>query len=393
MSPDGVLAHADGDVALGAVHRLGIDDLRALGRARSRCVLPLLLLPPRVCRRRSRRPTPPQQRGAAEPTRRLPIHLTCGPSSIAVSVARMRPWSSYPYVAARATAGRGRGAPLDECELHPADFERVSPDIARSSRSAPRAPLSSSGCAIVVSAGVTGRLHVVEADDRELARAPARRPPAAASSTPIAWTSELAKTAVGGSVRASSSAAAARAASRPCGRRNDPLRRDRDPGGGAAPPRSPRAGGRWSRTRTGSPPRRRRRRSARWPSASRCSAAIRPPSTSSIVMQGSVSCERSSSTTGMPAASSRRASRSVGASEIASSAVDAAARREASGRARSAARRAPRRAGSAGSPSPASLCETPRRRSITEGWVKNGATTPIACVRPVERARAAGLGW
>jgi hypothetical protein len=39
------------------------------------------------------------------------------------------------------------------------------------------------------------------------------------------------------------------------------------------------------------------------------------------------------------------------------------------------------------------VCETPRSRSITDGWVKNGATTPIAFVRPVESARAAWLGW
>ena len=34
----------------------------------------------------------------------------------------------------------------------------------------------------------------------------------------------------------------------------------------------------------------------------------------------------------------------------------------------------------------------PRSRSITEGRVKNGATTPTDSVRPVDRARAAGLG-
>src|SRR5689334_9830976 len=36
--------------------------------------------------------------------------------------------------------------------------------------------------------------------------------------------------------------------------------------------------------------------------------------------------------------------------------------------------------------------ETPCRRSTTEGWVKNGATTPSVDVRPVESARAAALG-
>ena len=30
---------------------------------------------------------------------------------------------------------------------------------------------------------------------------------------------------------------------------------------------------------------------------------------------------------------------------------------------------------------------------MTDGWVKNGATTPIVPVRPVERARATALGW
>ena len=35
----------------------------------------------------------------------------------------------------------------------------------------------------------------------------------------------------------------------------------------------------------------------------------------------------------------------------------------------------------------------PRRRSITDGCVKNGAITPTACVRPVESARATALGW
>ena len=35
----------------------------------------------------------------------------------------------------------------------------------------------------------------------------------------------------------------------------------------------------------------------------------------------------------------------------------------------------------------------PRSRSITDGWVKNGAITPTACVRPVDSARAVALGW
>ena len=34
----------------------------------------------------------------------------------------------------------------------------------------------------------------------------------------------------------------------------------------------------------------------------------------------------------------------------------------------------------------------PRRRSITEGWVKNGAMTPTRRVRPVESARAGAFG-
>jgi hypothetical protein len=34
----------------------------------------------------------------------------------------------------------------------------------------------------------------------------------------------------------------------------------------------------------------------------------------------------------------------------------------------------------------------PRRRSMTEGLVKNGATTPRVCVRPSDRLRAVELG-
>ena len=35
---------------------------------------------------------------------------------------------------------------------------------------------------------------------------------------------------------------------------------------------------------------------------------------------------------------------------------------------------------------------TPRRRSTTDGEVKNGATTPTACDRPSDRLRAGELG-
>jgi hypothetical protein len=34
----------------------------------------------------------------------------------------------------------------------------------------------------------------------------------------------------------------------------------------------------------------------------------------------------------------------------------------------------------------------PRRRSTTDGDVKNGAMTPSACVRPSDRLRAVWLG-
>jgi hypothetical protein len=34
---------------------------------------------------------------------------------------------------------------------------------------------------------------------------------------------------------------------------------------------------------------------------------------------------------------------------------------------------------------------TPRSRSITDGAVKNGTTTPIAIARPIERLRAVAL--
>ena len=94
----------------------------------------------------------------------------------------------------------------------------------------------------------------------------------AASMTPIAWTSEVANTAVGRLGSASTSAAAARAAARPCGRRSVNSGASGAPRR-PAPPRSPHASGRWSRTRTDSPPRRPRTRSA----GGRARAGARPP--------------------------------------------------------------------------------------------------------------------
>ena len=35
----------------------------------------------------------------------------------------------------------------------------------------------------------------------------------------------------------------------------------------------------------------------------------------------------------------------------------------------------------------------PRRRSTTDGWVKNGRDDADRVVRPVESARATALGW
>jgi hypothetical protein len=43
-------------------------------------------------------------------------------------------------------------------------------------------------------------------------------------------------------------------------------------------------------------------------------------------------------------------------------------------------------------PAAVSVREAPRSRSTTDGCVKNGATTPTVIVRPVESARATGLG-
>ena len=118
---------------------------------------------------------------------------------------------------------------------------------------------------------VRGGLDVVEADDRQLARHrhAGRR---AASSTPIAWMSELAKTAVGRSLAARAARRRRRGRPRARAAAHDPLGRAAAPRRRSAPPRSPRAGARWSRTRTGSPPRRRRSRSAGGRAPSRCSA-------------------------------------------------------------------------------------------------------------------------
>ena len=63
-------------------------------------------------------------------------------------------------------------APRDDLEWHPAAGPS-SPDTARSSRSAPRRPISSNGCATVVSPMIRG-LHVVEADEESCSGTAAR---------------------------------------------------------------------------------------------------------------------------------------------------------------------------------------------------------------------------
>ena len=123
---------------------------------------------------------------------------------------------------------------------------------------------------------------------------------------------------------------------------------------------------------------------------SRCSAASRPPSTSSIVIAGSDGCSRSSSTIGHAGRSSRRSSRLGGRERDRQQPVDAAAHGERAEGLRALLGVLHVEAGSAGSSSPASVREMPRSRSITDGWVKNGAITPTACVRPVESARGDG---
>ena len=167
---------------------------------------------------------------------------------------------------------RGRRAPLDDLEWHPAAGDRFAGQCAQQQAGAEAADLlqrlRDRG-----EARVAGRLHVVEADDREL---PGTDNPTAcaASSTPIAWTSEagedgrgpvLARQQLGARRRVRRRARAAGAGSSPAAAA---ARRRR------APPRTPRAGGRWSRSRTGSPPRRPGRRAR----GGRAPAGARPPS-------------------------------------------------------------------------------------------------------------------
>ena len=204
---------------------------------------------------------------------------------------------------------RGR-APVDDPQRQLRALDGARRPARAGAAAAPSAPLSSSGCATVVRPDVTAR------PPRCRSRSPRARSgtgtPAAcaASSTPIACTSEVAKTAVGRvAARQQLGRRVARGVAAVAAGSSDPARaraaRRRRP----APPRSPRAGGRWSRSRSRFSSSSPTKAIRRWPSASRCSAARRPPSTSSIVIAGSVACARSSSTIGTLATSSRRTSR------------------------------------------------------------------------------------
>ena len=197
------------------------------------------------------------QRDAAQQRRGVSLPLHCNPPP-SWSADRCLRQPLTPHTSARNHPGSG--VPLDDGERHPAAFDRISRPAHAAAGRRRAAPLSSSDCVIVVSpaqaAASTSSKPMT--DSSSGTRTPAAR---AASRTPIAWTSELAKMAVGRSSRASSDGAGARPAVAAVRAAQDPAR-----GGAArrrrpAPPRSPRAGGRSSRTRTGSPPRRRRSRS------------------------------------------------------------------------------------------------------------------------------------
>ena len=127
----------------------------------------------------------------------------------------------------------------------------------------------------------------------------------------------------------------------------------------------------------------------RCPSSIRCAVASRPPSTSSISTDGRRAWALSTSTTGTPAARRRARSARGGASEKESSpSTRPIGERKAASRcsAVSTSKRI------SWYPAAARTGATPRRRSITEGRVKNGAITPIVRVRPVDSARAVALG-
>ena len=209
----------------------------------------------------------------------------------------------------------------------------ASPASARSSRSAPRRRSPPAAARRWSSPGVAARLDVVEADDRQLlGHRHARRLRRLEHPDRL----DVGRREDGGRpVLARRAARPPRrgAASRPWRPAHDPLRRESGPGG-RGPPRSPRAGGRWSRSRTGSPPRRPGRRCRGGRAPSRCSAAIRPPSTSSIVIDGSVGCSRSSSTIGTPTGSQPPRLALGGRERDREQAVDAAADRERAERSR-----------------------------------------------------------
>jgi len=175
-----------------------------------------------------------------------------------------------------------------------------SPRSKAQSRLAPSAPLSCSGWRTVLS---LSRLADSMSSNPMTESSCGTRTPSrsAAASTPMAWVSEAAKIAVGGSGIASNSAAIASALAGSCG---PSLVSD-----GSTPiPAAMSASYRPARRRSedvqptvAARPRRARspmKPILAWPSASRCSATSRPPATSSMTVCGALRAARSTVTSG-----------------------------------------------------------------------------------------------
>ena len=118
-----------------------------------------------------------------------------------------------------------------------------------------------------------------------------------------------------------------------------------------------------------------------------------PPATLSITTRGSRGCRASTSTAGRPSRSSASTSASLTGERDDQQPGDTIPVRQVAQHALALLGRldvVEHQVVLAALPRP-SRSTTPRRRSITEGAVKNGTTTPTAIARPIERLRAVAL--